>query len=76
MRITTLAITGMLAVCVAFPATAAKKRTTSAKMVQSFEACEEKANAQGLIHGQGGHTEFVNECMGGKPRTSPGAAAR
>jgi hypothetical protein len=75
MRIITLAITGMLAVGVAFPATAAKKHSMAMSTVMSFEACEQKAIAMGLIHGQTGHREFVAECMGAKPR-SPASEGR
>ena len=74
MRIATLALTGMVAVCVAFPVAAAKKRVSAAK-VESFEACEKKAADQGLVHGQTGHIEFVRECMGGRPG-SPTAGNR
>ena len=64
MRVVMLAL---LAVCVAVPAAAAKKRTVSEATFASFEACEEKAAAQGLVHGQSGHIEFVRQCMGMKP---------
>jgi hypothetical protein len=72
MRIMTIAITGMLAVCVAFPAAAAKKRVdwksmTVSSFISSFEQCEQKAISLGLLHGQTGHTETVIECMGGRP---------
>jgi hypothetical protein len=59
----------LLALCVAFPAVAAKKRAMSAATVDTFEACEKKADGQGLVHGQTGHIEFVRECMGVKPGT-------
>ncbi len=75
MRNATLAITGMLAVCVAFPAAAAKKRAVSESTFSSFEACEKKALDMGLVHGQAGHTEFVRECMGMRP-SSPSSERR
>jgi hypothetical protein len=75
MRIGTLAIAGMLAVCVVFPAAAAKKRAVSEAAFASFEACEKKALDMGLIHGQTGHTEFVRECMGMRP-SSPSSERR
>jgi hypothetical protein len=75
MRIATLAITAMLAVGVAFPAAAAKKRSVSEAAFASFEACEKKAADMGLTHGQAGHTEFVRECMGMKP-ASPSSERR
>jgi hypothetical protein len=75
MRIAMLAITAMLAVGVAFPAAAAKKRTVSEATFSSFEACEKKASDMGLAHGQAGHTEYVRECMGMKP-ASPSSERR
>lgn len=75
MRIATLAITGMLAVCVAFPAAAAKKRAVSEAAFASFEACEKKALDMGLVHGQTGHMEYVRECLGMRP-SSPASERR
>ena len=60
-------VTVMLAVCVAFPAVAAKKRAVPAATAESYEVCEKKAIDQGLVHGQTGHIEFVKECMGERP---------
>jgi hypothetical protein len=74
MRVATLAITGLVAVCVAFPAAAAKKRVSEAAF-NSFYECEKKALDQGLVHGQGGHREAVRECMGMRPG-SPSAGTR
>jgi hypothetical protein len=68
MRILTLAITGVLAVAVSVPASAAKKNSTPVPTVASFEQCEQRALDMGLLHGQTGHTEYVRECMGKKPR--------
>jgi hypothetical protein len=65
MRIATLAITAMLAVGLAFPAAAAKKRTTvSEAALASFEACAKKAADMGLVPGQAGRIEYMRECMG------------
>jgi hypothetical protein len=75
MRIATLAITAMLAVGVAFPAAAAKKRTISEKTLATFEECEKKAADMGLAHGQQGHNEYIHECMGMKP-SSPSSERR
>jgi hypothetical protein len=76
MRIATLAITAMLAVGLAFPAAAAKKRATiSEATLASFEACEQKAADMGLAHGQAGHIEYVRECMGKRP-SSPSSERR
>jgi hypothetical protein len=33
----------------------------------SFEACETRAFALGMPHGQTGHVEYVRECMGKRP---------
>jgi hypothetical protein len=74
MRIATLAITAMLAVGVAFPAAAAKKRISEATFA-SFQACNKKAVDMGLVVGQAGHSEFVRECLGMKP-TSPSSERR
>ncbi len=62
-----VALLALLVVGLAVPATAAKKRAMSEATFNAFEACEAKAAAQGLTHGQAGHTEFVKECMGVKP---------
>jgi hypothetical protein len=75
MRVAMLAITAMLAVGVALPAAAAKKRTVSESTFASFEACEKKAADMGLAHGQAGHNEFVRECMGMRP-SSPSSERR
>ncbi len=68
MRIATIAISGILAVAVAFPAAAAKKPTTvSEKSLQSFEACAKKAADMGLAPGQAGRIEYMRECVGLRP---------
>ena len=68
MRILAFAIVGALAVGISVPASAAKKAATpSASTVESYEACETKAHALGMPHGQVGHAEFVRECMGKRP---------
>ena len=71
MRMWTVAIVGALAVGVSMPASAAKKAThASAATVNSYEACESKAIALGMPHGQSGHSEYVRECMGKRPGNS------
>ena len=64
-----VALLALLVLGLAVPATAAKKRTMSETTFNAFEACEQKAVAQGLVHGQAGHTEFVKECMGMRPNS-------
>jgi hypothetical protein len=76
MRIATLAITAMLALGVAFPAAAAKKRTISEATIRSFEACAKKAQDQGLVPGQAGRIEFMRECLGARPGSSPSSERR
>jgi hypothetical protein len=68
MRILALVIGGALLIGVSAPVSAAKKKVVAAPKVETFEACESKALAQGLPHGQTGHNEFVRECMGERPR--------
>jgi hypothetical protein len=75
MRIVTLAITAILAVGLAFPAAAAKKRAISEATFASFQACAKKAADMGLVAGQAGHNEFIRECMGMKP-ASPSSERR
>jgi hypothetical protein len=71
MRISTIAIVAALAVAVSGPALAQKgqnqKRTAYGAPIENYEACETKAHAQGMPHGQVGHAEFVRECMGKRP---------
>ena len=69
MRFLGLAIACVLAVAVSVPASAAKKKP-SAALVNSYEVCESRALALGMPHGQGGHGEYVRECMGQRPRNS------
>ena len=77
MRIATLGITALLAVGLAFPAAAAKKRTTvSESTLISYEACAKKAHDQGLVPGQAGRLEFMRECMGARPGASPSSERR
>lgn len=71
MRILALAITGVLAVAVSGPASAAKKKPAATSSVSSYEACESKAIELGMPHGQTGHAEYVRECMGQRPRSRP-----
>ena len=70
MRIMTLAVAAVLAVSFAVPASAAKKKAP-APMVASFEKCEQLAIERGVPHGQTGHSEFVQECMGQRPKGRP-----
>ena len=68
MRMARLAITALLAAGLAFPAAAAKKRTTvSEATLASFEACAKKAADMGLVPGQAGRIEYMRECMGLRP---------
>jgi hypothetical protein len=66
MRIMTLAVAAVLAVSFAVPAWAAKRKP--APTTASFEKCEQLAIERGLPHGQTGHTEFVQQCMGQRPK--------
>ena len=66
MRVTKLAITGMLAACVVFPAAAAKKQTNSqAAASKTWEQCHAEALRYGLTHGHKGTDEFMKECVAG-----------
>lgn len=67
MRIWTVAIVGALAVAVSLPAAAVQRTYASNRSIVAYEACETKANALGMPHGQVGHTEYVRECLGGRP---------
>jgi len=66
MRIMTLAVATALAVSLAVPASAAKRK--AAPPVASFEKCEQLAIERGVPHGQTGHSEFVQQCMGQRPK--------
>ena len=66
MRIMTLALAAVLAVGLSVSASAAKR--TAAPTVASFEKCEQLAIDRGVPHGQTGHSEFVEQCMGKRPR--------
>jgi hypothetical protein len=68
MRSLAIAITGIVAVIISVPASGATKKSTSVSTVALFEQCEQRALDMGLLHGQAGHTEYVRECMGKKPR--------
>jgi len=70
MRILAFAIVGALAIGVSAPASAAKKTAAVAPTIGDYEACESKAIALGMPHGQVGHAEYVRECMGKRPRNS------
>jgi len=69
MRIMTLAVAAVLAVSLAVPASAAKRK--AAATTASFEKCEQLAIERGVPHGQTGHTEFVQQCMGERPKGRP-----
>jgi len=72
MRVMTLAVAAVLAVSLAVPASAAKaKRKAPAPTVGSFEKCEQLAIERGVPHGQTGHSEFVQQCMGQRPKGRP-----
>jgi hypothetical protein len=66
MHIMTLALAAVLAVGLSVSASAAKR--TAAPTVASFEKCEQLAIDRGVPHGQTGHSEFVEQCMGKRPR--------
>jgi hypothetical protein len=70
MRIATLALAAVLAVGLSVSASAAKRKAP-APTVNSFEKCEQLAIERGVPHGQTGHTEFVQECMGQRPKGRP-----
>jgi uncharacterized membrane protein len=70
MRIMTLAVAAALAVSFAVPASAAKRKAASSTTA-SFEKCEQLAIERGVPHGQTGHTEFVQQCMGQRPKGRP-----
>jgi uncharacterized protein YbjT (DUF2867 family) len=67
MRIVTLAIAAGLAVGLSVSALAAKRKAP-APTVNSFEKCEQLAIERGVPHGQTGHSEFVQQCMGQRPK--------
>jgi hypothetical protein len=77
MRISTVAIVAALAIAVSGPALAQKsqKRTAYGQVTGTFEQCEAQAFALGMMHGQGGHAEYVRECMGARPGNANIAAA-
>jgi len=66
MRVMTLAVAAALAVSLAVPASAAKRKAAPA--TASFEKCEQLAIERGVPHGQTGHSEFVQQCMGQRPK--------
>ena len=71
MRVMTFAVAAILAVGFGVPASAAKR--APAPTVASFEKCEQLAIERGVPHGQTGHSEFVEQCMGKRPRGRTGA---
>jgi hypothetical protein len=69
MRIMTVAIAAILAIGLGATASAAKRK--AAPSVGTFEQCGQLAIERGVPHGQTGHTEFVQQCMGQRPRNRP-----
>ncbi len=69
MRIISLVITGLIAVCVADPAFAAKKKHPMVNSAQSlrpdFDQCEAKAIKAGAPAGVSGHREYMMQCLYG-----------
>jgi hypothetical protein len=70
MRLMTFAVAAILAVGFGVPASAAKQKAVPATTA-SFEKCEQLAIEKGVPHGQTGHTEFVEQCMGKRPKGRP-----
>ena len=78
MRVMTLAVTSLLAVCVAGSAFAAtKKRPVSHPMANSsismrgdFDKCESQSYQLGAPPGQNGHREWMLHCLYGIVRGS------
>jgi hypothetical protein len=70
MRVVTLVIAAVLAIGLSVSASAAKRKA-SAPAVGSFEKCEQLAIERGVPHGQTGHSEFVQQCMGQRPKGRP-----
>ncbi len=70
MRIMMFAVVAVMAASIAVPASAATKRK-AAPATASFEKCEQLAIERGVPHGQTGHTEFVQQCMGQRPKGRP-----
>jgi hypothetical protein len=66
MRILTLTVAALMTVGFAATASAAKKKP--AMTVGTFEQCEQLAIERGVPHGQTGHRDFVDQCMGKRPR--------
>jgi hypothetical protein len=76
MRIIALAISAVLAVCVADSALAAKKKAPVPNSSQSlrpdFEKCEQQAEKLGAPVGQSGHREYMMQCLRGVITGRPG----
>ena len=76
MRIMTAVTIGMLAACVAFPATAAKKSANSqAAAAPSWEECNDQAVKHGLARGRRGHEEYMKQCQAGQIPSATRASA-
>jgi hypothetical protein len=59
MRLSKLAIIGVLGACVAFPA------ATASAAPQTWEQCHTEALKHGLAVGRAGSAEFMKQCMAG-----------
>jgi hypothetical protein len=69
MHFTTMAIVAILAIGLGSTASAAKRKAPPS--VGTFEQCEQLAIERGVPHGQTGHSEFVQQCMGQRPKGRP-----
>ena len=77
MRIATLAVTGMLAAFLAFPAAAATKTTNlQASTPPTWEQCYEQASKHQLHRSQKGHDEYMSQCLAGKTSLRARAAVQ
>jgi hypothetical protein len=76
MRIIALAITAVLAVCVADSALAAKKKhavpNSSESLRPDFDKCEAQSIQLGVAAGQTGHREWMMQCLHGIITGRPG----
>jgi hypothetical protein len=74
MRVMTLAVTSLLAICVAGSAFAATKKhpmaNSSVSMRGDFDKCEQQSYQLGAPPGQNGHREWMLHCLYGIVRGS------
>jgi hypothetical protein len=68
MRLSTLALAGLLALSVAFPA-AAQRGYGYYHYYSAYEFCQRMAADNSLVPGQHGYTEFMKECTTGRVGT-------